>query len=246
MRPYQTFCKEAIVWKHLQNPNIVPFHGVDETTFPSQLALVSDWMPPGTLADYLNENPAADRLKLASDIVRGLKYLHEVNLCTEISRGNTVLVSEQHVAYVTDFGLAAMHYSHKLATVSLTAGSVRWMSPELIDPEAFELDRAELFPQSDIDALSMVLWEIFTGFIPFYQYERDAAVIRQILRGIRPQRPLRATSLGPSDAIWALMEACWQTGWQQRPDAATVLNWLEDEFEDGDRGVPDEWPLSMN
>lgn len=44
--------------------------------------------------------------------------------------------------------------------MSLTAGSVRWMSPELIDPEQYGVRRAEATPSSDIYALSMVLWEV--------------------------------------------------------------------------------------
>lgn len=81
------FCQEAIIWKRLRHANITPFYGIDETTFPSQVALVCEWMPGGTLVDYLNQHISADRLRLALDIGGGLQYLHEMNvlhgdLCT--------------------------------------------------------------------------------------------------------------------------------------------------------------------
>ena len=56
----QTFCQEAVMWKHLTHPNIVPLLGV--TMAPFQLIL--DWMPGGDLREYIKENPDADRLGL--------------------------------------------------------------------------------------------------------------------------------------------------------------------------------------
>lgn len=55
-KPYQ----EAIVWKHLKHPNIVPFLGVSGTPFQ----LVSSWMSGGYLMEYLKRRPDADRLGL--------------------------------------------------------------------------------------------------------------------------------------------------------------------------------------
>ena len=43
------FCKEAVVWKNLNHPNIVPFKGV---TF-DPLQLVSEWMPGGELRHHV-------------------------------------------------------------------------------------------------------------------------------------------------------------------------------------------------
>lgn len=58
----QAFYKEAVMWGRLNHPNIIPFIGV--TRKPMQF--VSEWMPNGTLPDYINENPEADRVGLVS------------------------------------------------------------------------------------------------------------------------------------------------------------------------------------
>ena len=57
----QTFCQEAIMWRHLTHPNIVPLLGV---TITPKFQLVSDWMSGGDLLEHLRKNPDADRLKL--------------------------------------------------------------------------------------------------------------------------------------------------------------------------------------
>ena len=54
------FCEEAVMWKRLRHPNIVPFIGI--TRDPMQL--VSEWMPNGTLTRYINTHPTADRICL--------------------------------------------------------------------------------------------------------------------------------------------------------------------------------------
>ena len=77
------------MWKRLRHQNIVPFIGVTQ----GPLQFVSEWMPNGTLTDYLGENPGANRIGLVSfsrtinallmpfsskllDIAEGLAYLH--------------------------------------------------------------------------------------------------------------------------------------------------------------------------
>ena len=77
------------MWKHLRHQNIVPFIGVTQ----DPLQFVSEWMPNGTLTDYLGTNPGANRVGLVSlsraidslpitfffkllDVAEGLAYLH--------------------------------------------------------------------------------------------------------------------------------------------------------------------------
>ena len=54
------FCQEAVVWKYLEHPNILPLLGA--TISPPQL--VSAFMPAGDLSKYVKENPNADRVGL--------------------------------------------------------------------------------------------------------------------------------------------------------------------------------------
>ena len=50
------------MWKRLRHPNIVPFIGV--TTDPLQI--ISEWMPNGTLMEFVERNPGASRIGLVS------------------------------------------------------------------------------------------------------------------------------------------------------------------------------------
>jgi len=50
------------MWKRLIHPNIVPFIGV--TIKPLQIVL--EWMPNGTLTEFVKKNPSASRIGLVS------------------------------------------------------------------------------------------------------------------------------------------------------------------------------------
>ena len=51
-----------IIWKRLKHPNIVPFIGVAS----NPLQIVSEWMPNGTLVEFVEKNPGAKRINLVS------------------------------------------------------------------------------------------------------------------------------------------------------------------------------------
>ena len=63
----KAFCEEAVVWKRLRHPNVVPLLGV---VMPLQL--VSMWMPNGTLGDFVSAKPNVDRISLVSVSPRSL------------------------------------------------------------------------------------------------------------------------------------------------------------------------------
>ena len=61
----QMLCREAVAWKCLTHPNVVPFLGVVATSFQ----LVSVLMPDGTLSDYIKGHPDADRVGLVGSLL---------------------------------------------------------------------------------------------------------------------------------------------------------------------------------
>jgi serine/threonine protein kinase len=66
-------------------------------------------------------------------------------------------------ARLTDFGLATMLHATKTATGSPGMGSLRWMAPELMDPDEYGIaeDQAGRPTKlSDMYALAMTIWEV--------------------------------------------------------------------------------------
>ena len=180
----QIFCQEAVVWKRLTHPNILPLLGVTITPFQ----LVSNWMSGGDLPDYLKKNSDADRLKLVgappvvsipcslqaqlSDVVEGLYHLHSCNVihgdlkgvCNcSISRFITVLtpiqpnvlVDHSGNALIADFGLATVTQNlDSIQSATHQAGH----TPRWAAPEV--LKEGTLSKEADIFSFAMVMIEV--------------------------------------------------------------------------------------
>jgi serine/threonine protein kinase len=68
----QRLLREALVWRQLRHPSILPFIGVDRETFAAshQLCLVSPWMRRGTVRQYIqSEDYAIHRVQDLHGIV---------------------------------------------------------------------------------------------------------------------------------------------------------------------------------
>ena len=65
---HQAFRKEALLWFHLEHPNILPAYGVDQVSFPGNLCLVSPWLPRGNIAEFLKK----DRIRLNHEMIINL------------------------------------------------------------------------------------------------------------------------------------------------------------------------------
>ena len=59
--------------------------------------------------------------------------------------------------------------------------------------------------------------ELLTGKLPFYEIQRDSAVMIQVGQAKRPNRPKQL-----SDELWELLEKCWAQLPADRPSAIDV------------------------
>ncbi|KAJ6468969.1 kinase-like domain-containing protein [Mycena vulgaris] len=162
MRWYQ-FCREALVWKHLQHPSILPLIGIDRDTFPPSICMVSPWMEHGTVLKYLNDYGRANVDKLLSEIAQGMQYLHSKNIVHGDLRGANILITDEWSACLADFGLTSLSDA-TTATHTHRAGSIRWMTPELIAPERFGR-RFVRTPATDVYAFECVCLEVRGSFL---------------------------------------------------------------------------------
>ncbi|EMD31999.1 hypothetical protein CERSUDRAFT_88608 [Gelatoporia subvermispora B] len=100
------FFREAVIWRHLRHRNITAFYGVDTSVF--SLCLVSEWMPLGTVSQFLTSRPRTNRTKLLQDVAHGLAYLHALDIVHADVKSANVLVDDQHNAKLIDSGIATI------------------------------------------------------------------------------------------------------------------------------------------
>ena len=100
------------------------------------------------------------------------------------------------------------------------------MSPELLISDRADLEDCHPTKQSDCYALGMVIYEVFSGQVPFAPFSHYA-VMRRVVNGERPQRPSGIEGAWFTDDLWRLLNGCWAIRPEDRPSVSAVLEVLE-------------------
>ena len=138
-----------------------------------------------------------------------------------------ILIDQDRHARLAGFRNATFARDPEDLTISaLTTnayGAIRWMSPELLDPEKFGFEDMRPTKGSDCYALGMVILEVLSGRVPFVG-DKDVVVIRIIAEGKIPKRPEEAWF---TNDVWGTLKSCWESKPQNRPRLKAVLQCLE-------------------
>ncbi|KAF8183900.1 kinase-like domain-containing protein, partial [Mycena galopus ATCC 62051] len=214
----QKFCREALVWKELHHPHILPCLGIDGDSFPSSLCMVSPWMEHGTVMNYLKEHGHGNVDRLLYEIAQGLQYLHSCGIVHGDLRGTNILIKQDWSACLADFGLSIFSDATSSTTTN-RGGSLYWMAPELLDPDSSG-DKITRTPASDVYAFGCVCFELYTGRPPFANLSEPGALMK-VLNGERPERPSGPPAM--SDTLWTHVKTYWMGDPTARPSTDVVV-----------------------
>ena len=142
---------------------------------------------------------------------------------------DNVLVDHNRHVRIADFGLLRIisDKANFISSISCDGGgTLQWMSPELLDPESFNLKDSRPTKQSDIYALGMVVYEVLSGQKPFPRCS-GPVVIKKVIGGERPLRLEGTRGAWFRDGIWEMLELCWKAEPNDRPSLETIFECLE-------------------
>ncbi|CAK5069176.1 unnamed protein product [Meloidogyne enterolobii] len=142
----------------------------------SQMLLITDFHPLGSLYDYLRSNYSLnfeEALNLSLSTINGLEHLHNpvrgTGECQKLEiahrdiKSKNILVKRPGVCCIADFGLAIVKKEEnnflKNNLVNIQVGTKRYMAPEILN-KTLNPNNFEEFKCADIYSFSLVLWEI--------------------------------------------------------------------------------------
>lgn len=196
----ERLANEARIVAKLNHPGIVQVHDVVESD--EVLAIVSQFVDGGTLADLVGASPAHDAdaprkpgkplpidqaLFVVRSVAAALVHAHDAGVIhRDLKPSNILLDGLSGEPRLTDFGIAKLLTNTEVLHTSAGAGTCYYMSPEQIVG-----DSSAIGPASDVFSLGVVLYELLTGVRPFEGPTRDS-VTDAIKRGHpEPPRTLR-------------------------------------------------------
>ncbi|XP_067643570.1 fibroblast growth factor receptor homolog 1 [Eurosta solidaginis] len=224
-----------MIGKHI---NIINLLGCCTQNGP--LWVIVEFAPHGNLKDFLKKNRplfvGSPSLQRSSDCLEDMPQLTEKNLVSfafQIARGmeylasrrcihrdlaaRNVLVSDDYVMKIADFGLARdiqdTDYYRKNTNGRLP---IKWMAPESLQEKFYD-------SQSDVWSYGVLLWEIMTfGEQPYPNIMSAEELYSYLITGKRMEKPARC-----SLNIYMLMRQCWHFDANVRPTFVEIVENLD-------------------
>ena len=214
----QRFIAEAKAASALDHPNICIIHEIGETD-DEQLFIAMAYYDGETLKKKIQQGPlpVENALDYAAQIARGLAKAHEKGIIHRDIKPANVMITDEGVVKIVDFGLAKMAHV-RLTKTGVRMGTIAYMSPE--QTRGVSVDH-----RTDAWSLGVVLYEMLTGGRPF-QGEYDQAIIYSLMNEDPP--PLAERNADVSPDLAHIVAVCLEKDAALRyPEMADVLADLE-------------------
>ena len=125
------FLREARTASSLDHPNIGVIHGIEETA-DGRTFIVMAYYEGETLARKLMAGPLPleRTVDIAIQMARGLAEAHSRAIVHRDIKPSNVIVTQQNVVKIVDFGLARATSNSMSTQTMSTSGTIGYMSPE--------------------------------------------------------------------------------------------------------------------
>jgi len=177
------FQREAEAAAALQHPNIVSVYDRGEVDGTSYIAM--QYVQGPTLKELIDRGLSPEQaVMLIRQVLEAARAAHRHGIVHRDLKPQNVIISDEGVALVTDFGIARAGVSEITQTGSVM-GTPHYLSPE--QAQGYEVSSV-----SDLYSIGVLLYEALTGRVPFEGESAVAVAMKQV-----SQTPQRPSSINP-------------------------------------------------
>ena len=226
------FVREAAAVARMHHPNIVQVYEVGEYGTRPFLAL--EYVPGGTLAEYLHAAPAdpRDAAGIVEQVARAVHHAHQRGVIHRDLKPSNILLARADrggaatpVPKVSDFGLArAVTEDQSLTLPNVLVGTPAYLAPEVIHQPGTPT------PAADVYALGVILYEMLTGHPPLVGPTTLATL--RLVEAADPVPPTRLQPNLPRDLETVCLAGLHKDPGRRYPTAAALADDLR-RFLDG-------------
>uniref|UniRef100_A0A4W3JFZ5 Tyrosine-protein kinase n=1 Tax=Callorhinchus milii TaxID=7868 RepID=A0A4W3JFZ5_CALMI len=216
----ESFLEEAQIMKKLRHDKLVQLYAV---VSEEPIYIVTEYMSKGSLLDFLKDGEGRalklpNLVDMAAQVAAGMAYIERMNYIHRDLRSANILVGDNLVCKIADFGLARLIEDNEYTARQGAKFPIKWTAPEAALYGRFTI-------KSDVWSFGILLTELVTkGRVP-YPGMNNREVLEQVERGYRMPSPMDCPS-----SLHELMIQCWKKDPEERPTFEYLQAFLEDYF----------------
>ena len=213
------FPKEVALMKKLRHPNLIQLYAV--CTKEEPIYIITELMKHGSLLDYLRGDRRLLKLSqlidMGAQVAAGMAYLEENNYVHQRLAARNILLGENLICKVADFGLGHVIDEDIYEAHTGAKFPSKWTAPEAAMHSCFTI-------KSDVWSFGILLYELITCGCPPYPGMGNKETLTKVESGCRMPPPVNCP-----DLLYEIMTECWRSDPESRPTFET-LQWRMEEF----------------
>ncbi len=235
-RLQEGFLREMEILAATRSPHIVLLLGIGELPHGEGYAIVTEFMPKGSLSAYLYSTvdiPWQRRFPMARGVICALEFLHHHRICHRDLKSDNVMLTGDYQVKLIDFGFAkCAEQSQKypaLQEEGIVGTPLHW-SPEILEQvykkslKSSEEFQPEMFSYgADIFSLGVLLNQIASRLRP---YARVSSIkgMNHLIHHVVTQD--RRDEIPPNTPLFfsANIKDCWRKAAADRPTASELID----------------------
>ena len=217
---------EAQAAASLTHPNIVSVYDVGNEE--NLYYIVMELVKGKTLKEIIVEDGALGwkwSIKVAMQIASALEKAHRNNIVHRDIKPHNIIITEEGVAKVTDFGIAKAVSNSTITAFGTTIGSVHYFSPE-------HARGGYTDAKSDLYSLGVVMYEMVTGRVPFDSDTPVSVALKHMQE--EPIEPIALKPELPKSVNDIIMKAMKKNTEERYQSATDMLKDLEQALKEPD------------
>lgn len=166
--------REVSAARKITHSNVIRIHDIAEAKGLHYVSM--EYFEGSSLKDYIRREGIPSQMQagtIALQICEGLEAAHRQGIIHRDLKSQNIIINALHQIKIIDFGLARTAHLDGMTATGLIMGTPEYMSPEQVSGKKVD-------ERSDVYSVGIILYELFTGNVPFTGESAIAVGFKQL------------------------------------------------------------------